>query len=679
MCRVKVGFGRVDYQGNFVSIAKTGSPSADSSTSAVGARRDPRFPRGSRRRSAWHATIVKRLPKRLQNRFLLWLATVLAVSSAAFGVLFVALYQREIAQERERGLLEMNRLLQSALENAMLKQDLDGLRGIVDRLGRQPGMRAALIINPDREVRFSSERDRLGTRLSPESLGLCRECTRTPIVDYAPTTLVLSIDGADVLRSVRPVFNQPVCAPCHGPASVRPINGLLVADYDAAPLRRSALESAAAFLGAGILVMAIVLASAWWFVRRRVLIPIAELDRSSRALAAGDLSARASVRGTDELARLGESFNEMAASLDRGLKALERRRAELQTLIDAIPDGIRVIDRRFEIVLANSAFERMHGLERGGAVGRKCYEASHGRREPCPSTLQTCPVAELAAGGEPLRLIARHAKASSTEPIDVEVYASAVGAPDEHPGGPWVVEAIRDLKQDVRFSHEQRLSELGRLATGVAHEIHNPLAALRIASQAARRSTAGATIDVEDLRHYLGIVDSEIDRCVGVTEKLMKLAMPAGKPQLVDVNHAIRETLALLAWEARESGVDVVEALAADAPRVLAIDSDVRMLVLNLAQNAFHALPRGGRLRVSTSVEAEQVRIDVEDNGVGIAPEDRDRIFEPFFSRRANGMPGTGLGLPICRAIVEAVGGSIGVRSEPGVGTTFTIRLPEAK
>lgn len=615
----------------------------------------------------------------LQNSFVLWLASVLAISSAVFGTLFVVLYRGEIQQEQQRALLEMNRLLQSALENAMLKQDLDGLRDIVDRLGRQPGMRAAMIVNPEREVRFSSDRASLGVVLPPGDLGLCPDCARTPVTSFAASSLSLRIDGTDVLRNVSPVFNRSACAQCHGPADVRPINGLLVADYDAAPLRRSALRSAAAILVAGLVVMLLALASAWWFMRRRVLVPVSDLDRVSRAVSAGDLTVRARISGSDELAWLGASFNEMAANLDRSLRALERRRSELQTLIDAIPDGIRVIDSKFEVVLANAAFERMHGIERGAAAGRKCYATSHGRSEPCPSALQTCPLAELSGEGGPLRAIARHARADNGEPIDVEVYASAVKSTAPDDGGPRIVEAIRDLKQDVRYSHEQRLSELGRLATGVAHEIYNPLAALRIASQAAQRSAVSANVDATDLLDYLRIVDEEIGRCVNVTERLMKLAIPAGKPQLVDVNHAVHETLALLAWEAREAGISVVEELASDPPRVLAVDADVRMLVLNLAQNAFHAMPGGGRLHVSTSREGDFAVISIEDNGVGIDAANQARIFEPFFSRRAGGNPGTGIGLPICRAIVDSIGGAIEMQSRVDVGSTFIVRLPEAR
>jgi signal transduction histidine kinase len=102
------------------------------------------------------------------------------------------------------------------------------------------------------------------------------------------------------------------------------------------------------------------------------------------------------------------------------------------------------------------------------------------------------------------------------------------------------------------------------------------------------------------------------------------------------------------------------------------------MIVLNLAQNAFHAMPDGGRLRVTTRREPAEILIEFEDTGAGIPAEDLDRIFEPFFSRRADGAAGTGLGLPICRSLVKTFHGDLTVESEVDVGSRFTVHLPDA-
>jgi signal transduction histidine kinase len=112
--------------------------------------------------------------------------------------------------------------------------------------------------------------------------------------------------------------------------------------------------------------------------------------------------------------------------------------------------------------------------------------------------------------------------------------------------------------------------------------------------------------------------------------------------------------------------------------RILATDSDLRMVALNLAQNACHAMPRGGALTVRCTRDQNHVRVVFEDTGVGIDPRDQLRIFEPFFSRRADGVRGTGLGLSITKSIVENHRGTISVSSEPGQGSRIAVAFPDA-
>lgn len=615
----------------------------------------------------------------LRRGFLVWMAIVLVLSSAAFGTLFLVLYRHQLGQERERALLEMNRLLQSSLENAMLKADLDGLRTIIDRLGAQPGMRGAMILDPDRRIRFASDASLLGRTATPAELGLCAACTQTPVREIEATSVMLPGPAGDTLRSVSPVANQPQCGGCHGPASARPVNGLLVVDYDASRLQDAARQTAALFILAGAAVMLLVLGSGWWFIQRRVLHPVQALASTSQALSQGRFDARVQVHGQDELAQLGRTFNDMAGSLQSSVQALQARKAFLQSLVDAVPDAIRVIDRNHAIVLVNAAFERMHGLRAGAAVGSQCYRMSHRRDTPCPASLHACPLQEVRSrDSAPVRLVTRHARDDSGAPRDVEVFAAPLVLPGSDGEEPAVIEAIRDLEQDVRYSHEQRLSELGRLATGVAHEIHNPLASIRIALQAARRSVGRADFDVQEVGDYLSMVDGQIDRCVEVTERLLNLSMPSGKPQLVNINRPVHETLALLKWEAQTRGIAIDERLSDSITPVFAPDGDLRMVTLNLAQNAFHAMPAGGRLVIETGSDATSVFLRVRDDGVGIAAADLPRIFEPFFSRRADGRRGTGLGLSICRSLIEAANGDIAVVSAPGAGACFTVTLPAA-
>jgi signal transduction histidine kinase len=226
------------------------------------------------------------------------------------------------------------------------------------------------------------------------------------------------------------------------------------------------------------------------------------------------------------------------------------------------------------------------------------------------------------------------------------------------------------------LSQEQRLSELGFLAVGMAHEIHNPLGSMRLAVDGLLRSFRQGNADPERISSYLEMVNAEIDRCTGVTQRLLLLSrLPRQQPQIVSLNRAVSDTLQLLDFDAQTHGIVQHLELAAADPRVLADDSDLRMVVLNLVQDAHHAMPQGGSVTVRTGVEDRSAVIEVRDTGKGISAEQAERIFDPFFSHRADGEGGTGLGLAICKSIVERYAGTIAVASEYGHGAVFRVRL----
>jgi signal transduction histidine kinase len=173
------------------------------------------------------------------------------------------------------------------------------------------------------------------------------------------------------------------------------------------------------------------------------------------------------------------------------------------------------------------------------------------------------------------------------------------------------------------------------------------------------------------------MMNAEIDRCTGVTQRLLLLSrLPQQQAQIVALNPAVSDTIQLLEFDAQSHRIVQTIDLASVAPRVLADDSDLRMLVLNLVQNAHHAMPGGGQLHVRTRIDGERVVLEVSDTGKGIPAEEIGRIFDPFFSRRADGEGGTGLGLTICKSIIERYVGSIEVSSQVGQGAVFRVFFP---
>ncbi|MEW8458905.1 MAG: ATP-binding protein, partial [Candidatus Thiodiazotropha endolucinida] len=174
--------------------------------------------------------------------------------------------------------------------------------------------------------------------------------------------------------------------------------------------------------------------------------------------------------------------------------------------------------------------------------------------------------------------------------------------------------------------------------------------------------------------------DDEINTCIEITGKLLKLGSPPPESlELVDVNNALHETLSLLQWQADQLHITVEERYKTDLLRTLASESEIRMVALNLAQNAFHAMPEGGILTVSSFSDGKTILLQFSDTGAGIRAKDLPYIFDPFFSRRADDVKGTGLGLSISLAIIEKYGGTIKVESEFSAGSVFTVELPDAE
>lgn len=223
----------------------------------------------------------------------------------------------------------------------------------------------------------------------------------------------------------------------------------------------------------------------------------------------------------------------------------------------------------------------------------------------------------------------------------------------------------------------EKLIALGRLSAGVAHEIRNPLNAMKGAVVHLQRRRSEDPL----IGEYLQLVSEEIDRLSAFVSEFLLFARQA-EPSLepTDINRMIRNTLMLFEEQARSRGIRLHERLDPHLPSVDVDPRQIEQVLVNLVVNGMDALPEGGDVTVSSRHrppaapgQVGEVRIQVTDNGVGIDPEHRNSIFDPFFSTKEDG---TGLGLPLSLGIVENHGGTLIVRPREHVGTAVTVRLP---
>jgi signal transduction histidine kinase len=244
-------------------------------------------------------------------------------------------------------------------------------------------------------------------------------------------------------------------------------------------------------------------------------------------------------------------------------------------------------------------------------------------------------------------------------------------------------------RMQERAVQSARMAAAGELASGLAHELNNPLGSiLGYAQYDLERLERGAMNglspeDGEKLKSHLSYIERESQRCCVIVENLLKFAQ--SNPTMLartSINGVLRETLAVTEKQMSMRGIEVELKLDEGVPEVLGDPTQLKQVFANLILNARHGMPSGGRLRVETSRDrtgddGEGVLIAFEDSGCGIGEEHLGRIFEPFYTVGDVGH-GMGLGLSVSHGIVAEHGGDIDVASRSGVGTTFTVRLPAA-
>ena len=228
----------------------------------------------------------------------------------------------------------------------------------------------------------------------------------------------------------------------------------------------------------------------------------------------------------------------------------------------------------------------------------------------------------------------------------------------------------------------QRVLALGELSTGIAHEINNPLNIILQEAELMRCDLAAADTPeallktLDEVRTSLDVIHAQVSRCSDITHKLLDLARNR-KPvsQEADVNQLVEDMLELVERESAPRDIRLHRQFDPGLPAVVSDPPLLRQVFLNLLINAVQAVDRDGDIFITTFREGTTACTEIRDTGPGIPEEYRDRIFNPFFTTKAPGQ-GTGLGLSVSLRIINELGGDILVRSSPGQGASFTVRIP---
>ncbi|MHB1601381.1 MAG: two-component system sensor histidine kinase NtrB [bacterium] len=359
-------------------------------------------------------------------------------------------------------------------------------------------------------------------------------------------------------------------------------------------------------------------------------------------------------------------------------------------ILDTIDDGVIVIGEDYKIVYANKRFLDDAGIPPSEVIGGYCYKVSHFRDEPCDPLLESCSIEEVIKKGKTVKVIHGHYGRQNKE-IAVEINSTPFY--DVSTGKKYAVEVLRCLgngsNAHIKFNLSQRLSEVGLLAEGVAHEINNPLnnilASIDMIKMCVGNSALIQNSEISNImkeggcniKKYFDLMKQEIERCKEITKKMLILSRPvSNSSDIVNVNKSIEESLSLISFTASKKNIMIKKNLASNIPLISFSEAGLRQVLLNIGLNAVHAvLEDSGIIYFITKKIKDYIYIIIIDNGCGIAQGDIKKIFDPFFSKNKNSAS-TGLGLSISMSIMKSLGGSIEVRSKLDYGTKFTIKIP---
>ncbi len=355
-------------------------------------------------------------------------------------------------------------------------------------------------------------------------------------------------------------------------------------------------------------------------------------------------------------------------------------------LIDSSMDGIIGCDGTKKVVTFNRAMEKMLGYSRFEVLGRmdladffppggadEALAAMSGKSHGGPGRLFMFETRLLAAGGQT---------------IPAQVSATPIVEQGEAEGLVLFLRDLRDIRRlerdmadQARILHQDKMMSLGRLAASVVHEINNPLSGILNYARLMRKIILRGPLSpghLEKFRGYLDLVESETDRCSQIVSGLLAFSRRS-QPEFteVDIEDLISRSVALSRHKLEMSNIELDLTMNSSPPKVSGDRNQLQQCLINLIFNAIDAMPRGGRLGLAATLDGQrqEVVITVRDTGSGIAEADLPHIFEPFFTTKREGY-GVGLGLSTVFGIIEHHNGRVEVESRPGQGSVFTIHLP---
>ncbi len=335
------------------------------------------------------------------------------------------------------------------------------------------------------------------------------------------------------------------------------------------------------------------------------------------------------------------------------------------TVLDNVTDAVVAADRSGRITVFNKGAERVFGIPAESVIGKTCSAVIEDAASCIERTLQS---------GMPIDYEEAeiHTKGGKTVVVGMStsIIKDALGTTDT------VVAVLRDLthqrKVEEQLRRQEKLSAMGELASSVAHEIRNPLNSISMTVQRFAKDFEPKEYQ-EEYRSLVKMMNEEVNRMSKIIQQFLRFARPPKlNPSLVSIEDFVQDVLSVVKSEAQARSITVKSEIGFRGS-VMIDREQMKQVLLNMIQNAFHAIGDHGEVRIAAKQANDQLQLTVSDTGSGIPAELLPKIFNLYYTTKADG---TGMGLSMAHQIVTEHGGRIDVESEVGKGTTFTIVLP---
>ncbi len=588
----------------------------------------------------------------------------------------------EVIQSSNR----VSETIKRSMRYDMLEYEPERLHRAIDTIGAQEGIEKVRIFNYLGEIIYSSDKAEMGTMVdkSAEQCYAChaKEKPFERLTTSARSRIFETAAGHRVLGMINPIYNESDCytADCHIHPQEQLVLGVMDIDVSLAEVDAVIISSKKKMTLFAMVAIVGISLTIGLFIQRFVSRPVKHLLKGTERVAAGDLATPLAISSADEVGILANSFDQMTERLHTSEQELKASEEKYRSLFDNAPNPVLVFDRsNLRIMDANIRATEKYGYSREELLQISVDDLGD------PEDVEK--IRSVVEEDYIFLPRLRHRKKDGSF-IHVNIHSS----PLEHLGEDVMIANIADISDRVEAEAQLiqagKMATLGEMSTGVAHELNQPLNAIRIGSDFLKKMVdRGESIAPEVLAKVSFEMGAQVDRAANIINHLREFGRKSDLDEMekLNINKPIRNVFTVLGQQLKLRQIKVNLELDEDLPRILGVNNRLEQVFVNLVINARDSMEdkrassyqqrEESVLTIRSYQEEGKVVAIVRDTGIGMPESIRDRIFEPFFTTKEVGR-GTGLGLSISYGIIKDYGGTIEVESEVGSGTTFKVIFP---